>query len=179
MATVPPYGTLDPDTMSGSNPCKLYNLVGGEWKGTSEYLDIQDPLNGENFIQMPYTNSNELEPFRNNAKSCPKTGLHNPLKNPERYVMYGEIMHQAGHELSRPETMDFFAKCIQRTMPKSYHQSWYEVKVTADFSVSHSFIDLTSICLLFITTVNSSKIYLAMFSAVGFTSLNGIKSFRK
>lgn len=133
MATVPPYGTLDPDTMSGSNPCKLYNLVGGEWKGTSEYLDIQDPLNGENFIQMPYTNSNELEPFRNNAKSCPKTGLHNPLKNPERYVMYGEIMHQAGHELSRPETMDFFAKCIQRTMPKSYHQSWYEVKVTADF----------------------------------------------
>ena len=94
---------------------------------------LEEILNGENFIQMPYTNSNELEPFRSNAKSCPKTGLHNPLKNPERYVMYGEIMHQAGHELSRPETMDFFAKCIQRTMPKSYHQSWYEVKVTADF----------------------------------------------
>ena len=33
-------------------------------------------------------------------------------------------MHQAGHELSQPNTMEFFAKCIQRTMPKSYQQAW-------------------------------------------------------
>merc|ERR1719261_1870158 len=47
--------------------------------------------------------------------------------------MYGEVFHQAGHELSRPEVMDYFAWLVARVMPKSYFQAWYEVKVTADF----------------------------------------------
>jgi len=47
--------------------------------------------------------------------------------------MYGEIFHNVGHELSRPEVMDFFATLVARVMPKSYFQAWYEVKVTADF----------------------------------------------
>jgi 1-pyrroline-5-carboxylate dehydrogenase len=133
MATCPPYATLDPDTMSGSNPAQLYNLEGGEWKSSKDSMTIPDPLNGEAFVELPNTKSGELGPFFANAASCPKTGLHNPLKNPERYVMYGEIMHQAGHELSNPDTHHFFARLIQRTMPKSYYQAWYEVKVTADF----------------------------------------------
>ena len=133
MATIPSYATLDPDAISGSNPGKICNLEGGEWRDTKEYFTIPDPMNGEPFILVPNTSVEELEPFRRNAEACPKSGLHNPLKNPERFVMYGEIMHQAGHELSRPDTMDFFAKCIQRCMPKSYQQAWYEVKVTADF----------------------------------------------
>ena len=29
--------------------------------------------------------------------------MHNPLKNPERYIKYGEICHAAGNELSKPE----------------------------------------------------------------------------
>ena len=133
MATIPSYATLDPDAISGSNPCKICNLEGGEWRDTKEYFTIPDPMNGEPFILVPNTSVEELEPFRRNAEACPKSGLHNPLKIPERFVMCGEIMHQAGHELSRPDTMDFFAKCIQRCMPKSYQQAWYEVKVTADF----------------------------------------------
>jgi len=47
--------------------------------------------------------------------------------------MWGEICHQAGHELGQPESLDFMAKLISRVMPKSYYQAWYEVKVTADF----------------------------------------------
>lgn len=47
--------------------------------------------------------------------------------------MYGEIFHQVGHEMSRPEVMDFYAWLIARVMPKSYYQAWYETKVTADF----------------------------------------------
>ena len=35
----------------------------------------------------------------------------------------------AGHELSRPEVLDFFALTISRVMPKSYYQAWYETKV--------------------------------------------------
>jgi len=133
MATCPPYATLDPDTVSAATPCTLYNLEGGQWKSAAKMLDIPDPWNGEPFIKMPDTKSDELQPFVDNAAACPKSGMHNPLKNPERYIMYGEIFHKAGQELSSPDTHDFFAKLIQRTMPKSYYQAWYETKVTADF----------------------------------------------
>ena len=37
----------------------------------------------------------------------PKSGLHNPLKNPERYQTYGSVIKRAAHELGKPETMDF------------------------------------------------------------------------
>lgn len=37
----------------------------------------------------------------------------------------------SGHELSRPEVLDFFALTISRVMPKSYYQAWYETKVCA------------------------------------------------
>ena len=88
----------------------------------AEYITLPDPLNGEPFIQMPNTKVDELGPFLANAQNCPKTGLHNPLKNPERYVMWGEIMHECGHELSKPATMEFFAKLVQRVMPKHHKE---------------------------------------------------------
>lgn len=47
--------------------------------------------------------------------------------------MWGEIMHECGHELSKPATMEFFAKLVQRVMPKHHKEALYEVKVTADF----------------------------------------------
>lgn len=129
----PVWATVHPGTLSGANPVKLRNLCAGEWVDTQAYVTIPDPLNGEPFIQMPDTKGAEIDAFVASAASCPKTGLHNPLKNPERYVMYGEVFHAAGYELSRPEVMDFFAKLVARVMPKSYFQAWYEVKVTADF----------------------------------------------
>uniref|UniRef100_A0A7S1ANL2 Aldehyde dehydrogenase domain-containing protein n=1 Tax=Noctiluca scintillans TaxID=2966 RepID=A0A7S1ANL2_NOCSC len=129
----PAWATMNPETLSGTNPATLSNLCNGEWAGTREYLEIPDPMNGEPFIQMPNTKGSEIDAFAASAATCSKTGLHNPLKNPERYIMYGEIFHQAGHELSRPEVMDYFAWLIARVMPKGYYQAWYEVKVTADF----------------------------------------------
>jgi len=129
----PTWATVNPETLSGANPAKLQNLCAGQWVDTKEYIDIPDPLNGEAFIQMPNTKGNEMEPFVASAAAVGKTGLHNPLKNTERYVMYGEIFHQVGHELSRPEVLDYFAMLVARVMPKSYYQAWYEVKVTADF----------------------------------------------
>ena len=65
--------------------------VNGEWVGTQKYEDVVDPLNGEKFIQMPDTQISELGPFIESMSKCPKSGLHNPYKHPERYVMYGEV----------------------------------------------------------------------------------------
>jgi len=129
----PVWATVNPETMSGANPHKVYNLVNGQWQGAKGTTIIIDPLNGEPFLELPDTKGEELDVFVASAAAVPKTGLHNPFKKCERYVMYGEIFHQAGHELSKPEVLDYFAWLIARVMPKSYYQAWYEAKVTADF----------------------------------------------
>lgn len=82
---------------------------------------------------IPDTQGNELGPFIESLKNVPKSGVHNPLKNVERYLQFGEISRKAGAALSDPITADFFAKSIQKTVPKSYAQAMGEVKVTADF----------------------------------------------
>lgn len=48
--------------MSGAD--RGYNLVGGEWKDTKTYVDLVDPLNGNNtLIRLPNTTVDEIQPF--------------------------------------------------------------------------------------------------------------------
>ena len=52
---------------------------------TASILTIPDPLNSEPFTHVPDTQGDaELQPFIYSRRSVPKSGLHNPLKNPER-----------------------------------------------------------------------------------------------
>lgn len=96
-------------------------------------MDIPDPLNGENFIRCPDTQMYEIEPFVSSLKAIPKSGLHNPLKNPERYLMLGDVTHKAAAEMRKQEVIDHFARLIQRTSPKSQAQAQGEVRVTRLF----------------------------------------------
>ena len=58
--------------------------MNGEWQLSNTIKTIPDPFNGEPFIKYPDTQLNETELFLKSLKSTPKSGLHNPLKNPER-----------------------------------------------------------------------------------------------
>lgn len=40
---------------------------------------------------VPDTTVGELKPFVDSLKRVPKSGVHNPLKNVERYLMFGEV----------------------------------------------------------------------------------------
>lgn len=40
-------------------------------------------MNGEHFLSVPDTQTSELGPFVAAAAMCGKTGMHNPIKNPE------------------------------------------------------------------------------------------------
>ena len=82
--------TVDPyQEMNSTSPGEVCNLLKGEWiQGTRFREDIPDPLNGEPFLKVPDTT--EYSEFINSLDSCPKSGLHNPLKNVERYLMLGE-----------------------------------------------------------------------------------------
>lgn len=127
------FATLDPQQLSGSQPGQIFNLVQGNWAGSSKWTDIVDPLNGNPFLKVPDTTVAELSPFIESSRSCSKSGLHNPLKNPERYLLYGDVSAKAAHALKEPEVENFFARLIQRVSPKSFPQAVGEVTVTQKF----------------------------------------------
>ena len=126
------FATVDPFAgMTAQSPAHAQNLVGGEWVSDLKVLSVVDPMNGERFIEMPDTQ--DIAPFVSGLQSCPKTGLHNPLKNVERYVELGAVCAKAAALLAEQDVADFFAKLMQRVMPKSWNQCMAEVTVTRAF----------------------------------------------
>ena len=95
------FATVDPFAgMTAGNPARLQNLVGGAWVSDSRTMSIVDPLNGDRFVEMPDTR--DIEPFLAGLRRCPKTGLHNPLKNTERYVALGKVCARAAALMAEP-----------------------------------------------------------------------------
>jgi len=111
------FATVDPANLTASD--RGYNLVGGEWKDTQKYVDLVDPLRGGTMIRIPDTSVDEIQPFVDSLRSCPKSGLHNPFKNKERYLMLSEVNRKVVECMHDPEVFDFFVKLIQRVTPKS------------------------------------------------------------
>ena len=125
--------TVDPyQGMNSNSPGEVCDLLKGEWiQGTKFREDIPDPLNGEPFLKVPDTT--EYSEFINGLDSCPKSGMHNPLKNVERYLMLGEVCAKSAELLREDEIEKYFCKLIQRVMPKSDAQCLGEVTVTRVF----------------------------------------------
>ncbi|GAB4860715.1 Mitochondrial fission 1 protein [Ancistrocladus abbreviatus] len=128
-----PFATVEVEEISGSQPAEVHNLVQGKWVGSSRWNTLADPLNGEPFIKVAEVDEAGIQPFVESLSGCPKHGLHNPFKAPERYLLYGDISAKAAHMLSQPEASKFFARLIQRVSPKSYQQALGEVVVTQKF----------------------------------------------
>jgi 1-pyrroline-5-carboxylate dehydrogenase len=133
MSRVPDFATVDPfEGMTAASPAVLQNLAGGQWVDSDgDYADLVDPMNGAVFIREPDTHNHA--PFIAGLRSCPKSGLHNPLKHPERYMHLGDVCARAAAMLAEPDVQDYFTKLIQRVMPKSWNQCLGEVTVTRVF----------------------------------------------
>lgn len=129
---------LNPETLSGRQPHTLSNLIEGTFSSAAVLHEVADPLTGEPFVRMPRTSVAELEPFVASLRRCPKSGLHNAFKRPERFVQWGEVSARAAERLARPEVAHHFARCVQRVMPKSYVEAMKEVTVTRDFLYNFS-----------------------------------------
>ena len=56
-------------------------------------MTIPNPLDRDAppVCYVPDTAVEELGPFVESLRGVPKSGVHNPLKNVERYLMFGEI----------------------------------------------------------------------------------------
>ncbi|KAB2089672.1 hypothetical protein ES319_A03G077500v1 [Gossypium barbadense] len=128
-----PFATVEAEGISGSQPAEVQNLVQGKWTGSAAWNTLVDPLNGEPFIKVAEVDGNGIQPFVESLSKCPKHGLHNPFKSPERYLLYGDISAKAANMLALPKVSDFFTRLIQRVSPKSYQQAFGEVYVTQKF----------------------------------------------
>lgn len=125
---------VDPATLSASNPYRMQNFVNGEWRDVENYEDIIDPMNGDKFIQAPLTDKDEeLAEFKESLLKCPKSGLHNPLKNVSRYNELGDVFFQAAKILDKKEVEDYFTALLRRVSPKSDIQARGEIVVTKKF----------------------------------------------
>jgi 1-pyrroline-5-carboxylate dehydrogenase len=122
-----------PDKISGARPARLMNFIDGKWVKAKKYRKVVDPVSGEPFIEMPDTSEEELAPFIQSLAKCPKYGLHNPIMNVERYLMYGQISERLADFLRSSEGDSFFTRLIQRVMPKDTAQCRGEVTTAAAF----------------------------------------------
>ena len=133
MPKLPDFATVDPfDGMTGADPGVVRNLVGATWQKCDPCRnDIVDPMTGQEFLKIPDTT--DFKPFIDGLRDCPKSGVHNPQKNPQRYVMLGQVCARVAARMAEPEVADYFARLIQRVMPKSWAQCAGEYNVTRTF----------------------------------------------
>lgn len=137
--SIPSWASLDPSKLgTESLPHHVGNIVGGTWQGRTEIenkLVIPNPMDKDSFpiCTVADTSVDELGPFIKSMESVSKSGVHNPLKNVDRYLMYGDISRKAGDALMQPEVQEFFIQSIMKCVPKSYAQAKGEVTVTAAF----------------------------------------------
>ena len=117
------FATVDPWTLSASNKHTVKNLVNGQWRSSEASETVIDPMNGEPFLVLPATSKQEATEFVSSLNTCPKSGLHNPIKNPERYLELGAITAKAAQRLKEPEVSDYFSRLVQRVVPKSWGQA--------------------------------------------------------
>lgn len=135
-SSIPEWASFDPFAASASSSQvhAVSNIVDGKQTTARSVAEIVNPMNKDaNIFTIPDTQADELEPFVKSLRNCPKSGMHNPLKNPDRYLKFGEISRRAGDLLMQPQVAGFFQKCIQSCVPKSNKQALGEVLVTAAF----------------------------------------------
>ena len=116
---------------------KLENFYNSKWQPSQHYEHFPDPLNGNtDFLSVPNTQTNEeFANITKEMKAVSKSGLHNPLKNTERYLMLGEVTRKISSALHDPEIYNHFVDLINTVIPKS------KVQANAEFTVCRNFID--------------------------------------
>ena len=63
-------------------------------------------------IQVPDTTLEEIQPYIDSMLAVPKSGLHNPFKNKERYLMLSEVNRKVVETMHDKDVFNFFVKAI-------------------------------------------------------------------
>jgi 1-pyrroline-5-carboxylate dehydrogenase len=69
-------------------------------------------LTGEAMLTQPDTQIEEAGAFIDSLRKCPKSGLHNPFRNKERYLMLGEVCRKLVESMQDKQVWNFFIDSI-------------------------------------------------------------------
>jgi 1-pyrroline-5-carboxylate dehydrogenase len=101
MSSLPKWATVDPVKLSGSNPHTVVNILDGKSVTTGLTTKVVDPMNGESFLANSMADQALEQKFIDSQRSIPRWGLHNPIRNVGRYVMYGDVFFRIAAELRK------------------------------------------------------------------------------
>ena len=111
----------------------LKNIVNGKWVPSKKHMEIANVLTGQINHKVPVTSTNELIPFIESINAVPKSGLHNPFKQPERYQMLGRVCFNTAHALHEKEIQQQIIDEIITVTGKTEEQAQGELIVTRAF----------------------------------------------
>ena len=114
MSTIPSWATYDPKTAgSTTETYAVQNLCDGNWTKAKSTMEIIHPLDKDAhpIFTIPDTQADEIQPFVDSLRKVSKSGVHNPLKNPHRYLEYGEISRKVSRR-NALGCVDDPSKCI-------------------------------------------------------------------
>ena len=111
----------------------LKNMVNGKWVDSKKMMNIKNVLNGEINHKVPVTSVNELKPFIESINAVPKSGLHNPFKQPERYQLLGDVCFNTAQALHGKEIQEQIIDEIITVTGKTNEQAQGELQVTRKF----------------------------------------------
>ncbi len=85
-------------------------------------------------VDLPLTNTpEEIDIICKQMLLCPKSGMHNPLKNPERYRGWGDILGRVAELMHDKEINQHFVNLLQTVIPRTTAQAEGEIRVTTRF----------------------------------------------
>ena len=64
---------------------------------------------------------------------CPKSGLHNFYKHPEKFREIGDVLTRLVGLWNKPEVTQYYTDLVRLCVPKSDFQARYEFIVTRNF----------------------------------------------
>ena len=112
---------------------RLFNLVNGKWIKAKKYENVVNVLTGEKNFKVPVTSKYELKPFIHSINRVSKSGLHNPFKNPERYLMLGEVCFKTANILHNKKVEKKMIREIVSVTGKTEVEAKKELVVTRNF----------------------------------------------
>lgn len=116
------------------NGYHLQSFFNGKWQESKNYEEFLNPLHGNSgFMKVPVLQADQFPPIIEEMKKVQSSGLHNPLKNTDRYLLYGDVCRKVSEALHNDEIFKHFVELINTVFPKSQGQSVGEMKIVRNF----------------------------------------------
>lgn len=111
------FGPLSEQIYTSPQPITLNHFINEKWVSASEFQKsnffVPCPLTSEPMVEHPEeVNQIFFDEIKESMKKCPKSGMHNPFKNPGRYRGWGEILTRVVEELNDPDVHKHMANII-------------------------------------------------------------------